>query len=485
MTRSVEIRAGAYQDSVALMQISRELQAVPGVRSALVAMATELNLDLLDGMGFDRPESSPNDMLIAVDAADDAALERAAAALAEALARKPAAASDSVGQPAAPTVGAALRAADADLVLISTPGRVAALDAVDALDAGVDVMLFSDNVEVAHEIALKDRAARDGLLVMGPDCGTAVVGGVGLGFANVVRPGPVAIVAASGTGAQHLMCLLDGAGIGVAHCLGVGGRDLSLAVAGRSTFAAIDRLAADGAVELIVVISKPPADEVAARLRERAAASDPPIVVGLLGPGQPDLTETAAAVAAALGTSWEPPARDGRTPTARPGFLRGLFSGGTLCDEAMLVAASALSGEIWSNIPLAGQPALDRTLRAPGQHVFIDFGDDQLTVGRPHPMIDGSLRVERLEVELADPECGAVLLDVVLGHGSSPDPASELVPAISTADKPVIVSLVGSRDDPQGRDQTAARLVDAGAVVHASNAAAAREAVGIVSGRTP
>ena len=343
-------------------------------------------------------------------------------------------------------------------------------------------MLFSDNVTVEHEVALKDRAAHDGLLVMGPDCGTAVVGGVGLGFANVVRPGPVGIVAASGTGAQHLMALLDEAGIGVAHCVGVGGRDLSSAVQGRSTFAAIDRLAHDDTVQLIVVISKPPADEVAADLRSRAEQVGKPVLVRLLGPGQPDLTETAAAVAEALGRDWREPARRGPDLQPRTGRLRGLFSGGTLCDEAMLIAAASLGAEVWSNIPLAGQPALDDSLTAPGQHVFIDFGDDRLTAGRPHPMIDGTIRNERLAAELADADCGVVLLDVVLGHGAHADPAAELAPMIASSDKPVIVSLIGTRDDPQGRDQTEAQLVDAGAVVHASNAAAAREAVRLVSG---
>jgi FdrA protein len=482
MTRAVEVRRGAYQDSVALMQISQDLQRIDGVRSALVAMATELNLDLLDGMGFARPESSPNDMVVAVEADDDEAVARAMAALGDALTRRPvASSSDSLGRLPSPTITAASRAADADLALVSTPGRVAVLDAVDALDSGLDVMLFSDNVAVEHEVALKDRAADLGLLVMGPDCGTAIVGGVGLGFANVVRPGPVGIVAASGTGAQHLMALLDEADIGVAHCIGVGGRDLSSAVRGRSTFAAIDRLADDDAVELIVVISKPPADEVAAALRERATEVDTPVLVRLLGPEQPDLTQTAASVAEALGRPWREPTRLGPSLEPRSGRLRGLFSGGTLCDEAMLIAAAAL-GEIWSNIPLSGQPAIDDSLSAPGRHVFIDFGDDRLTAGRPHPMIDATIRNERLAAELADSDCGVVLLDVVLGHGAHADPAADLAPLIEAAAKPVIVSLVATRDDPQGRDGTAARLVDAGAVVHASNAAAAREAVRLVNG---
>jgi FdrA protein len=369
--------------------------------------------------------------------------------------------------------------------LVSTPGRVAVLDAADALTSGLDVMVFSDNVPVEHEIGLKELAARLGRLVMGPDCGTAVVQSVGLGFANVVRPGPVGIVAASGTGAQQLLCLLDGCDVGVSSCLGVGGRDLSAEVGGRSTLAGLDRLAADDTVTTIVVVSKPPADAVADLVTRHADSLPKPVVLGYLGRGRPDLTATAATVVRAVGATWRAPRRKGRPmrPATHGGFLRGLFSGGTLCDEAMLLAAETL-GELLSNIPLAGQRALDTDLNASG-HAFIDFGDDRLTAGRPHPMIDPSLRTKRLAAELHDPQCGAVLLDVVLGYAAHPDPAADLVGLISAADTPVVVSLIGTRDDPQGLESTAERLVAAGAVVHASNAAAAREAVAIVSGNSP
>ena len=484
MTRSVEVRKGAYQDSVTLMQVSREVAGLDGVSAALVAMATELNLELLGDMGFDAPsDAGPNDLVIAFAAADDATRVAAVSAVDEALARRPSGGDGtSEGVVSPPTVSAAARRTQADLALVSTPGRVAVIDAADALAAGLDVMIFSDNVSVQHEVALKDLAATHGLLVMGPDCGTAVVGGVGLGFANVVRPGPVAIVAASGTGAQHLLALLDGAGIGVTHCLGVGGRDLGSDVAGRSTLQAIERLATDAEIEVIVLVSKPPADDVAATVTSRARATGKKVVVGYLGVGQPDLTATAEAVAHELDVEWQPPRTWGEPRPATGPFVRGLYSGGTLCDEAMVIAA-ADGHEVASNIPLAGQPALDAELTSRG-HTFVDFGDDRLTVGRPHPMIDATLRLERLERELADPECGVVLLDVVLGHGAHPDPAADLVPVISRAATPVVVSLVGTRDDPQGRDSTADRLADAGAWVHASNASATRAALALTAKET-
>jgi FdrA protein len=497
VSRLVEVQPGRYRDSVALMQVSRAVGAREGVRAALVAMATELNLELLAGMGFAPPAGAgPNDMVVAIEADDEQALAAAKDGLEAALAEPAARAESGFGAAPPPrTVGTAARLVDATLALVSTPGPVAFLDAMDALQSGLSVLLFSDNVPVRQEVRLKDEAARRGLLVMGPDCGTAVVGGVGLGFANVVRPGPVGLVAASGTGAQQLLCLLDGAGVGVSHCLGVGGRDLSAAVGGRSTLAALDLLADDPATELVVLVSKPPAPEVAEAVRRRAGSLGKPVEFALLGRGAPGLTAAAErAVRAAGGTwapprSWPAPATAG-APRRRGGALRGLFAGGTLCDEAMVIASERL-GPIRSNIPLEPGWALPAdavmSLGAEG-HTMIDYGDDRLTAGRPHPMIDSSLRAERLLAEAADQACGVLLLDVVLGHGAAPDPAAELAPAISAAHEvagadgralAVVVSLIGSAGDPQDTGRQALILRGAGASVYLSNAEAARAAVSL------
>ncbi len=484
----VEVRSGAYHDSVTLMQVSQAIQARPGVGAALVAMATPLNLQMLQEMGLRAPsDPSPNQLVVAIRAKDRTVLDAAVSSLDSALAERTKPSPSGFGAAAAPrTIGAASRRVAATLALVSTPGRVAAVDAADALDAGLDVMLFSDNVSLENEVALKVTAQERGLLLMGPDCGTAVVCGVGLGFANVVRPGPVGIVAASGTGAQHVMTLLDAADVGVRHCLGVGGRDLSAEVAGRSTLRALDLLAADPAVEVVAVVSKPPAAETAGLVRAHAEGLGKPVVFALLGPGQPDITAAARSVAEAAGGRWcEPADHPPQVPAKGRGrYLRGLFAGGTLCDEAMLIASARL-GDIASNIPLSGSGALDPTRSSRG-HTMIDFGDDALTVGRPHPMIDGSLRVERLDREARDPEVGALLLDVVLGHGAHPDPASQLGPAVSAArsvrDVPVLVSLIGTRDDPQGLTRQAEGLREAGAHVFLSNAAATRTAVSLLGG---
>ena len=512
MTDHLELRSGAYYDSVSLMQVSRQVAGASGVSAAQVAMATELNLEVIGAMGFTVPTGvQPNELVVAIRADDDAGVHAGLTALDTALAGLRSAGSGAGGFGEAPpprTLGRAVRAGDATLALVSVPGQHATVEAFDAIAQGVSVMVFSDNVPVEDEVRLKDAAAAQDVLVMGPDCGTAVVGGVALGFANVVERGPVGIVAASGTGAQQVMALLDAAGVGVSHCLGVGGRDLSSAVGGRSTRQALAALAADPATESILVVSKPPAAEVLAELEGYAAGLGTPVHWATLGAGRPDLTAAVETFLGAIGKevpAWphwdalqpgslmDPPHQGGVDPSKTGGregarWLRGLFCGGTLADEAMLVAAHELGVGIRSNIPLSPDLALGADLRA-DSHLVIDFGDDELTRGRAHPMIDPTLRLERIAAEGADPGCGVLLLDLVLGHGAHPDPAPELAEAIRGAravataagrDLPVVVSLTGTGGDPQGLDTSAARLSAAGAAVHLSNAEATRHALALL-----
>jgi FdrA protein len=279
-----------------------------------------------------------------------------------------------------------------------------------------------------------------------------------------------------------VLCLLDAAGVGVSAALGVGGRDLSSAVAGRSTRAALTALDGDPATELVIVISKPPADEVAADVRAFAAHLRTPVRFALVGAGQPDLTDATEQALGALGVDvprW--PHWPGRVTAPRSGSVRGLFAGGTLCDEAMVIAAEQL-GPIASNIPLRADWRIDPNAPATG-HVMIDFGDDELTAGRPHPMIDQSLRLDRLAREAQDPSTSVILLDVVLGHGAHPDPAAELAPAIAAVgdDIAVVATLIGAKADPQDLNTQAAALQSAGAHVYTSNAQAARFACDLIA----
>ena len=495
----VEVRTGAYHDSVTLMQVSRSLAALDGVQAAQVAMGTPLNCEVLAAMGLAAPAGTgPNDLVVALRVQDDAARQRALEHLAAALAA-PATPGEHGEQPPR-TTASALRRAPAGLVVVSVPGESAMAEAMDAVQAGCSVVVFSDNVDLDQEVALKQAAADQDVLVMGPDCGTAVVHGVGVGFANVVRAGPVSLVAASGTGAQHLMSLLDAAGVGVQHCLGVGGRDLSAAVGGRSARQAMAALALDPATELVVVVSKPPADQVAEALRAHADRLGLAVVWALLGPGQPDLTVAAEQVLAALGVAvpvwptWSPPpAPPGQGAPGGPA-LRGLFVGGTLCEESMLIATQVL-GTVRSNLPLRPDWALEvdgsGDWDAGGAHAMVDFGADELTRGRPHPMIDPTLRERRLVHEGTDPDVGVVLLDVVLGLGAHADPATGLAAAIGQAraiaardgrELAVVVSLTGTRSDPQGLDTQAQALAAAGAHVRLSNAESTRHALALLPG---
>jgi FdrA protein len=480
----VEARAGAYADSVTLMQVSADARKSDRVEAALVAMATELNLSLLPAMGFSPPpQAGANDLLIAIRAQDDAALAAALTAVDAALTARPQTREGTAAVAAHRTIGAAVRDGGPGLALISVPGPYAFAEAMDALAGGCDVMIFSDNVPVGQEIALKQFAAGRGLLVMGPDCGTAIVGGIGLGFSHSLPAGPIGMVAASGTGAQQVLCLLAHAGAGVSAALGVGGRDLSAAVGGRSALAALAALDEDPSTELIVVVSKPPAQDVAAALSEYAATLSTPVVLAFTGAGQPDLTSAAEQVLRAAGLAvpdwprWTP---DATRPVNR-GTLRGLFAGGTLCDEAMAVASGTL-GPVWSNIPLRPEWKLPDPFGEPpsGGPVMVDFGDDALTAGRAHPMIDQALRLDRLASVAANPDVAVIQLDVVLGHGAHPDPAAELAPLIAAAPQPVVVSLVGAPSDPQGLAAQAEALRSAGAHVFASNAAATRYACTLV-----
>jgi FdrA protein len=480
----VEARAGAYADSVTLMQVSRRVTSTDGVDAAMVAMATALNLDLLATMEFAPPDAAgPNDLLIAIRARDEGALHDGLAVVEDALTARPKPASTSAGEQQPRTVASAVRLTGSGraLALISVPGQHAFTEAMDALDAGCDVMIFSDNVPVEQEITLKDVGAQRGLLVLGPDCGTAVIGGVGLGFSHTVAAGPVGIVAASGTGAQQVLCLLDAAGVGVSAALGVGGRDQSAAVAGRSTRAALSVLDEDPRTELIMVVSKPPDDRIASDLRTYADALRTPVQFAFIGEEQPDLTAATEMALQELGASVpEWPDWPGRVVEPRPGFLRGLFAGGTLCDEAMVIAVERL-GRVRSNIPLHRADHVDPTVRV-DEHVMIDFGDDELTAGRPHPMIDPSLRLERFAAEANDPNTAVVLLDIVLGHAAQLDPGADFGPVIASArDAAVVVSLIGAKADPQDLPRQADVLSRAGAHVFASNAAAARYACSLIA----
>jgi FdrA protein len=494
----VIVRRGAYYDSVTLMLVSRDVGRLDGVEDVAAVSATPLNLALLERQGYQldgAADAGPNDLVIALRAIDDATADGALAEIDARLASSTHAGGPAADEPPRTLTSAVRRNPELNLAFLSVPGRHVAYEAALALRSGLNVFCFSDGLALEDEAALKRSAIERGLLFMGADCGTAIVDGVALGFANAVEPGPVGIVGASGTGIQQITCLLDAAGVGVSHAIGVGGRDLSATVGGLMTERALELLEADAATDSIVVVSKPPDPDVAARITERARGLSKPVVLAFLGSdasAEPvdgvtvagTLEEAAAAMAAGAGRS--PYADPAELSAVRsPGYVRGLFCGGTLCDEAMAIAAENL-GRVASNIPLRPDWQLHDNEVGEG-HTFIDFGDDTFTEGRPHPMIDPSLRAARVAREAADPEVGTILVDLVLGHGAHPDPAAPLAAAIAdgrarrNAPLTVVVSLCGTAGDPQDLDRQRAQLEQVGATVARSNAHAARLALAAVA----
>jgi FdrA protein len=499
----LRVFAGAYRDSLLLLSATRAMRAGDGVQWATAVLAVPANVDDLAAMGFRGGElgsAGANDLVLAVRAADaaarDAALERGR----DALFATASSAGTGHGQPRPRSIGtAAAQLAGANVAVVSVPGSYASIAAHQALTAGLHVLLFSDNVPVAEEVRLKERAAALGLLVMGPGAGTAVLGGVGLGFANAVRPGRVGIVAAAGTGAQEVMTLLDHWDVGVSHVIGVGGRDLSARVGGRMAAAAVRALDGDPGTDAILLVSKPPDREVAAAVI--AESRSKPVVAACIGMTSADgrlagamlastLEEGASLVAARLGRPVPDHAAGQAAAAAKAGSaladartaVRGFFTGGTLCYEAQVILAGLL-GPVYSNIPLPGGGGLPAPAAA---HVCLDLGEEEFTRGRPHPMIDPAARREILQQEALRPEVAVVLLDVVLGYGSHPDPAGEIAGTcaeIIAGGAAVVGHVLGTRADPQGYDAQRGKLTEAGVIVTATAAGAARTAAAIAARR--
>lgn len=524
--KRVEIRKDSYVDSVFLMLLSKELEERDDVVAATVAMGTPMNLDLLKGGGYDAEALSgagPSDLVMAVEAADEAAMAAAFAAASDLLAGKKKKASASAAEAPRSIEGAIELLDGANMAVISLPGAYAAREARAALKAGLHVMLFSDNVSLEDEISLKSQASAAGLLMMGPDCGTAIVDGVPLCFANVVKRGGVGIVAASGTGLQEVSCLVDRFGAGVSQAIGTGGRDLkNEKVGGATMLAGIGALGADPGTKVIVVVSKPPAPAVAAKVVAALDATGKPAVVHFIGLAASglaaggasvrwalNLEETARMAAKLAGAPPEVPERgtgpaawpfdmdadeigelvrletDGMAPAQK--YIRGYYTGGTLADEAWLLL-HRLTGAIHSNNQTDPAFVLADPKKSVG-HTVVDLGDDVFTVGRPHPMIDPSVRTERIDAERDDPSIAVMLVDVVLGYGSHADPAGALVPALRAAKVaavarggylPVIASVTGTPSDYQGYEDQVAKLRNAGVIVMPSNYQAAKLALRIL-----
>ena len=474
---------GVYTDSMSLMALSTKVNQLPGVEKAMIGMGTDMNKQVINDVGLMTPEleaATPADMMYVVQCDSE---ERCDEVLAEIDKMRTERSDEQASSVRFSSTQQAVESDNSDLVVISVPGEYAAGEARMALEHGKNVMIFSDNVSIEDEISLKQYAHEHGLLVMGPDCGTAIINNVGLCFANAVNQGPVGVVAASGTGSQEISVQIDALGSGISQLVGVGGRDLSEEVGGIMMIDGLNMLAEDDATKVIVLLSKPPADAIAEKVLAQARAINKPVVVCFIGSdnrvAEANLTIThstteAARQAVSLEGAEVPPVRPLEVNLITPfaegqRFVRGVFCGGTICDEVFYVLKPRL-GNVFSNVAKnqsdilpVGQKSHDNSL--------IDMGSDEFTQGRAHPMIDPSLRNARLVEEASDPETAVILLDFVLGYGSNEDPVGAAKESIKQAFKianeagrhlEIVAYVLGTDRDSQGKVAQVALLEQLG-----------------------
>ena len=506
------IRKNEYYDSVFLMRVAKRLSEQKGIVQAAALMGTDKNKGLLAEIGMAGVEisgSTPSDLIVAIKADSQEALTSVLENIDQWLHTD----QNSGGTSLFHTLDEAMTVLPhSNLAVISVPGQYASREALKALEHGLNVFLFSDNVPIESERSLKEYARDHSLIVMGPDCGTAIIGGVGVGFANVVRRGPIGVIGASGTGIQEFSTLVHLSGSGISHAIGTGSRDLSDAIGGISLLSAFDALESDTSTKVIVILSKPPGRLALSKIVSRIIHCQKPVITCFLGlredPSYANsrfrtvhTLEEAVSVAVEIAVGYplprfDPDSSDIRAliQAERAGkkseqrYIRGLFGGGTFCYQAQQILQDT-GIVVHSNVPLNGNLRLVDPMKS-HEHTLVDMGADEFTAGRPHPMIDPCLRFERILFEAQDPEMAILLLDFVLGFNSSRDPAGDLVSAIVEAKREVrnrggslsvIASVCGTEGDPQNLQQQVNLLKEAGVVVFSSSGQAARFCALLVS----
>lgn len=505
------VKKNTYFDSVSLMVLSTKANQLPGVKQAVIAMGADLNKDVLRNVGLWSEavvDATPGDLMIVVEAETEDLLDEIFQEIEELLVHK------DDGALTQETKFAGLASAvdhlkEANLAVISVPGTYAFREAQKALDAGLNVMLFSDNVSIEDELTLKQKAHEKGLIVMGPDCGTTIIGGKGICFANEVRRGSIGIVAASGTGSQEVSVRVHDFGGGISHLIGTGGRDLSEKIGGISMLDGLLALERNPETKIIILISKTPCPTVAQKIYAQVKSCTKPIIICFLGGNEQEITASGAVYAkttkeAALKAvilSGKNEAEINTHPLNLPliaevrkklhpeqRYIRGLFCGGTVCGE-VLELVKAQFDNVYSNVSKDPSHQLSN-IQESREHTFIDLGDDQFTRGRPHPMIDPTLRIDRFLKEASDPEVGVIVLDFILGYGSHPDPVGTMLPHIQKAKQDaaqrgrhleILAFVLGTERDVQNFDEQVQLLIDEGVTIASSVVNTALLAAGFVS----
>jgi len=477
------VQHNSYADSVALMRLSDKISGSPGIKEAAIMIGTPANKEILANanlLGGDGQSAGPGDIILAVRAVDQNTANRVIAGWESELNKKAEGLSATEIWRPKTIRGAFEQQSDASMAIISVPGPFAIAEARKALTRNLNVLIFSDNVAIDEERAIKEEAKSRDLIVMGPDCGTAIIQGKMLGFANSVPNGKIGIVGASGTGIQEVSCLLAHMGHGISHAIGVGGRDLTEQVGGISTLTAIDLLEKDPQTDHVIIISKPPSEKVCSKILSKIERSSKTFTVCFLGSPLLQLSSnarqaTTLELAALLAANQEiKPINSVSKNTGAAKRILGLYAGGTLAAEAQIILIDH-GFSVTSNAPVPGAlPIGSGNL----QHTIIDLGADEYTQGRPHPMIEPSVRSAPFLKACDDPTVGAILCDIVIGNGAHANPAGLLISLLSDLDHPpIFVSVTGTNQDPQGRDSQMKLLESAGCTVASSNAEAARMAI--------
>jgi len=503
------VKKNLYMDSVFLMSLSSRIKKMSGVEDVSVMMGTPENKKILSNAGLlakDGQSAQPNDLVIALKIKSDIVKKQALQRIEQLLSQTEEEEKEEKEREITSTDEALREYRNANLVQISIPGPYVRREAEKAILNGKNVFIFSDNVPVSDEVFLKKLGKRKGVLVMGPDCGTAIINGIGLGFANAVPRGDIGMVGAAGTGIQEVTSIIANYGCGISHAIGTGGRDLKKEVGGITMDAGISLLAKDSRTKVIVLVSKIPSPEVKSKILSKVFSIKKPFVILFLGKDYTEgekknvyfvkTLEDAAKCAVAISkgqrfnsTEFDEPLnkikekaknlRKKLSPSQK--FLRALYSGGTLCNEANLILTEK-GIKFFSNVPLENSQVLKNLEKSKG-NTTLDMGDDYFTVGTPHPMIDFTKRNQRILQEANDPRTAVILLDAVLGYGAHPDPASAFFPAIKQAKTKAkkqnreiifITSITGTDLDPQNRARQKEKFEKMGVGVFPTNAQAVR-----------
>lgn len=484
----------SYYDSATLMLLTNKLKEKLGLNSDEVAvmMATEMNKRIISEANLLNEKgniANSGDMLVAIKC--DLDEEKIIQIVNELLIKKETK-KHNIDEEINSVYQAIETIKDSNFAVVSLPGAYAAREVKKLLKADKHILLFSDNVSIEDEIKLKDLAISKDLLMMGPDCGTAIINGVGLGFSNKVNSGNIGIVAASGTGLQEVSTIISNLGGGISNAFGTGGRDIKNVVGGKMMLYCLDLLIKDENTNVIVIVSKPPEDEVIEKIKNKLKNVNKPIIACFLGANEDifkgtniEYAETleSAAIKALKHEKIEILEKEEKFNNLKnhSKYVRAIYCGGTLAYETLLYFEKN-NVDVYSNLSKYKKiTSKDRSKF----NTVLDMGDDEFTVGKPHPMIDPTLRSERLKKEAQDSEVGVIIADIELGYGSN-DNASEIlskdIVEIKENRKDIIfiVVLCASKLDYQDYEKSKEILEKSGAIVVDSNAKAAKIALNLL-----